>query len=282
MKNNLNENKQAKIKIGSQGWNYADWVTKTAGEIIFYPRGTKSNEMLTIYAEAFDTVEFDSTFYAIPQPETLENWAKKTPADFTFSLKMPREITHAAELKKESFPALDEFCERALILKEKLGSILIQLPPQFEADEGRVRTFLEFLPHLPKNIRFVVELRNRSWFKGDIFDVLRKHNVSLSLTESSFVPRALIFEAARKLTADFVYVRFMGDRDLIQFDRVQRKQDENLWLWFEVLLEIKVPMFVYFSNFYEGFAPASAKKLKRMFWQETIEFSELENQPSLF
>ncbi|MDQ4120897.1 MAG: DUF72 domain-containing protein [Acidobacteriota bacterium] len=185
-------------------------------------------------------------------------------------------------MQKASFPVLDEFCERALTLKEKLAVVLIQLPPQFEADEERVRSLLEFLPRLPKDIRFAVEFRNRSWFKGETLDVLRQNNVSLSLTESGFIPRQFMFEAARRLTADFVYVRFMGERDLTRFDCVQRKQDENLWLWFEVLSEIKAPMFVYFSNFYEGFAPTSANKLKRMFRQETTDFSDLENQPSLF
>jgi uncharacterized protein YecE (DUF72 family) len=195
---------------------------------------------------------------------------------------MPREITHVAELQKSSFPALDGFCERALILKEKLGVVLIQLPPQFEADEGRVRVLLEFLPRLPKDLRFAIEFRSRSWFKGETLDVLRKYNVSLSLTEGSWIPRHFMFEAAKNLTADFAYVRFMGERDLTRFDCVQRKQDEILRLWFEVLSAIKVPTFVYFSNFYEGFAPVSANKLKRMFNQETTEFSELENQPSLF
>jgi uncharacterized protein YecE (DUF72 family) len=269
------------IKIGTQGWNYSDWISRP-DETIFYPHGTKSAEMLAVYARAFETVEVDSTFYAIPQQQTVENWAKKTPDGFTFSLKLPREITHEAQLNKASFQALDEFCERALALKEKLAAVLIQLPPQFEADEEQVRALLEFLPRLPKNIRFAVEFRSRSWFKGETLDVLRKHKVSLSLTDGSFVPRAFMFEAARKLTADFVYVRFMGERDLTRFDCVQRKQDENLWLWHEVLSEIKAPMYVYFSNFYEGFAPTSVNKLKKMFRQETIQFSELEDQPSLF
>jgi uncharacterized protein YecE (DUF72 family) len=269
------------IRIGCQGWNYADWISKSE-ETVFYPRGTKLNEMLAVYARVFETVEVDSTFYAVPQMETLANWAKKTPADFTFSLKLPREITHNAELNKASFPVLDEFCERVLILREKLAVVLIQLPPQFEADETRVRSLLEFLPRLPKDIRFAVEFRSRSWFQGETLDVLRKHNVALCLSDGGFVPRQFMLESAHELTADFVYVRFMGERDLTKFDRVQRKQDENLRLWHEALSEIKAPMFIYFSNFYEGFAPESANKLKQMFRQETTEFIALENQPTLF
>lgn len=276
------KNIQSRIKIGCQGWNYADWATKAGGETVFYPQKTRSSEMLPIYARAFETVEVDSTFYGVPQRETLENWAKKTPEDFTFSLKLPREITHEGGLRGETFPVLDEFCERVSVINEKLAAVLIQLPPQFEADEQTVRVFLEFLRRLPKEIRFSVEFRSRSWFRGETLDVLKENRVALCLTEGNWIPRAFMFEAAQKPSADFVYVRFMGERDLTAFDRIQRKQDENLWLWHEVLSEIKAPTFVYFSNFYEGFAPATANKLKRMFQQETTVFSELEDQPSLF
>src|SRR3712207_225314 len=88
------QNLRSKIQVGCQGWNYADWTTKAGGETIFYPRGTKSGEMLEIYARAFETIEVDSTFYAIPPSSTVESWYKKTPENFTFSLKMPQEITH--------------------------------------------------------------------------------------------------------------------------------------------------------------------------------------------
>jgi uncharacterized protein YecE (DUF72 family) len=275
-------NHKSQIAVGCQGWNYADWTTKAAGETVFYPSGTKSNEMLAVYARAFETVEVDSTFYAVPKEETIDNWRKLTPDNFTFSLKMPREITHEGELQKASFSVLDEFCTRVLRLKEKLAAVLIQLPPQFGADEENVRTFLEFLPRLPTDVRFAVEFRARNWLRGETLEILKKHRVALCLTDGAWIPRAFMFEAAKVQTADFFYVRFMGERDLTAFDRVQRAQDANLWLWHEVLSDLKAPTFVYFSNFYEGFAPVSANKLKRMFRQETTEFSELNDQPSLF
>ncbi len=276
------QNPKSKIEIGCQGWNYTDWVTKAGNKTVFYPRGTRSNEMLEVYARAFETVEVDSTFYAVPQISTLENWYKKTPGDFTFSLKLPREITHENALRESSYAVLDEFCERVLILRDRLAAVLIQLPPQFDVTEENVRALLEFLPRLPEKIRFAVEFRSRDWLEKSTFDVLRKHNVGLSLTEGSWIPRSLIFEAAKQLTADFAYVRFMGERDLERFDVVQREQDANLALWHEVLSEISVPTFVYFSNFYEGFAPASVNKLKKLFGQKTIEFEALNEQQSLF
>jgi uncharacterized protein YecE (DUF72 family) len=269
-------------RIGCQGWNYADWITKADGATIFYPRGTKANEMLEIYAQAFETVEVDSTFYAIPAAATLENWNKKTPASFVFSLKMPQEITHANGLREAGFAALDEFCGQILPLKEKLGAVLIQLAPAFDASESNVRALREFLPRLPREIRFAIEFRSRDWFNGDAPDALQKYNVAFCLTEGAWIPRGLMFAAAKWQTSDFAYVRFMGERDLTRFDMAQRSQNANLELWREVLTEIKLPIFVYFSNFYEGFAPETANKLKKMFQQPVVEFSQMENQLSLF
>lgn len=269
-------------KIGCQGWNYADWITKAGGESVFYPRGTKSNEMLGIYARAFETIEVDSTFYAIPAINALENWHEKTPEQFSFSLKMPQEITHTHALGANGFAALEEFCERVLYLKEKLAVVLIQLPPQFDASGGNVRALLEFLPRLPRAIRFAVEFRSRDWLAGETLEVLQKYNVTICLTDGSWIPRGLIFDTVKTNTADFAYVRFMGERDLTRFDAVQREQNADLELWREVLAEITVPTFVYFSNFYEGFAPASANKLKQMLGQTIVEPAQLEDQPSLF
>src|SRR5919107_1470461 len=88
------------IAVGCQGWNYDDWVTGPAsGEAVFYPRGTRSSEMLEVYARVFSTVEVDSTFYAIPSAKTIDGWAKRTPPHFTFALKLPQEITHQHALR---------------------------------------------------------------------------------------------------------------------------------------------------------------------------------------
>jgi uncharacterized protein YecE (DUF72 family) len=96
------------VQIGCQGWNYKDWMTKASGDTIFYPRGIRSNVMLETYAQIFGTVEVDSTFYAIPASSAVDNWYKKTPDDFTFSLKMPQEITHEYGLREPSFPMMHE------------------------------------------------------------------------------------------------------------------------------------------------------------------------------
>ncbi len=277
------QNLKSKIEIGCQGWNYEDWTTKAGGDTIFYPRGTRSNTMLENYSKIFGTIEVDSTFYAIPPASTIEGWYKKSPEKFTFSLKLPQEITHNLALGKNSFEIADAFCERVLELKEKLGIVLIQLPPQFEGSKENAQNLREFLAHLPNEIRFAVEFRNRDWMIEWTFEELEKNKIALCLCEGSWIPREKMFEAIEKITTDFSYVRFMGERDLTNFDKIYRHQDTNLQIWAEEIEKIKVKnTYVYFSNFYEGHAPASTNKLKKLLGKEIIEAETLENQGSLF
>ena len=275
---------KSRIDIGCQGWNYDDWTTKADGVTVFYPRGTRSNEMLALYAQIFNSIEVDSTFYGIPASSAIESWYKKTPENFTFSLKLPREITHEYGLRESSFPMMEEFCERILLLKEKLGAVLIQMPPSFDASKENAQALREFMAELPtKKIRFAIEFRNREWLVDWTFEELKKNSVALCLVEGNWMPREMMFEAIGRPTADFSYIRFMGERDITTFDRVARPQDTNLQMWQTEIERIKATdVFVYFSNFYEGFAPASVNKLKELFGQKTIEASSLENQKSLF
>ncbi|MBA4185117.1 MAG: DUF72 domain-containing protein [Acidobacteria bacterium] len=271
------------IHVGCQGWNYDDWTTKADGATVFYPRGTRSNEMLVLYAQIFDTIEVDSTFYAIPASSAVENWYRKTPEHFTFSLKMPQEITHEYGLREPSFPIMEEFCERVLLLKEKLGAVLIQLPPNFEASKENAQALREFLAELPKKIRFAVEFRNREWMIDWTFEELEKNKIALCLVEGSWIPRELMFEAIQKPTANFAYIRFMGERNLTSFNKILRPQDANLQMWTTEIEQLKATdIFIYFSNFYEGHAPASVNKLKNIFGQKMVEASSLETQNSLF
>ena len=280
----------ARVRVGCQGWNYDDWVTPPAGtRSVFYPRGTRSANMLDSYARAFDTVEVDSTFYAVPSDSTFDGWKRRTPEGFTFALKLPREITHEQALRgAQAARVLEEFCRGARRLGEKLAAVLVQLPPQFEATQENAHALAEFLPLLPEDIRFAVELRDSFWFEDDTLAPLARHaHVSLALVEGPWATRERMWRAAAPLieTTDFVYVRWMGDRDLARFDEVVRPRDANLQKWAAAIerLRERVPhTFAYFSNFYEGHAPASANKLKMLLGQLIVEPEELENQPSLF
>src|SRR5215210_6529336 len=110
-------------RIGCQGWNYDDWVTPAAAPApVFYPHGTRTANMLELYARAFDTVEVDSTFYAVPPAATIDQWARRTPAGFTFALKLPRAITHEAGLGAAGAETLREFTTVAARLDDKLAA----------------------------------------------------------------------------------------------------------------------------------------------------------------
>jgi uncharacterized protein YecE (DUF72 family) len=276
--------KPARVQVGCQGWNYEDWVSGS-GLPVFYPRGTRSPDMLEIYARAFETVEVDSTFYAIPTAQTIEAWMKRTPAGFTFSLKLPQEITHARALKSGSTILLEEFCARVRILGERLGVVLIQLPPQFELTTENAHALKDFLQHLPADLRFSIEFRHASWMRQRVADLLAKYKVALAITEGPWIARAEMLRFIQRPTAPFAYIRWMGERDLLRFDRVQRARDKNLHSWYEAIDRLSAhtsEVFAYFSNFYEGHAPASANKLKRLLKQTVVEAASLDDQPSLF
>jgi uncharacterized protein YecE (DUF72 family) len=242
--------------------------------------------MLEIYARAFGTVEVDSTFYAIPSAQTIEGWNRRTPPGFTFSLKLPQEITHVRGLRDGSSAMLAEFCERARMLGDKLAAVLIQLPPQFLAVPENKQALREFLPRLPRDIRFSIEFRSADWLRQPgLATFLRGFNVALALVEGQWLAREDVWRFAQAESADFAYVRWMGPRNLTRFDIIQHPQDQNLRDWTRIVTGLceRLPrLYSYFSNFYEGHAPASANRLKRLLGQPVVEARELEDQPSLF
>ena len=279
-----------RVQVGCQGWNYDDWVTPAAAaRAVFYPRGTRAEHMLEAYARAFDTVEVDSTFYAAPADSTYDAWARRTPPGFTFALKLPQKITHEESLRGEAAAmALAEFCRGARRLKEKLAAVLVQLPPQFEATRENLRALSEFVPLLPEDIRFAFEFRDPFWFEEELLVPLSlRRNVSLALVEGPWATRERVWRAAATLleTTDLAYVRWMGARDLTRFDEVVRPRDLNLDRWAAAVerLRARLPyVYAYFSNYYEGHAPASANKLKRLLGEAVVTPEDLEDQPSLF
>src|SRR5438067_9913565 len=138
------------ILIGTQGWNYTAWVGP------FYPSGTRTAEFLTAYTRAFRAVEVDSTFYAIPDARAVRAWAERTPPDFTFALKMPKEVTHQRRLR-DADGLLRKFLDRARELGPKLGPILLQMGPDFTPEE--LPAVEQFVTSLPRDLRFALELR---------------------------------------------------------------------------------------------------------------------------
>jgi len=270
------------IRTGCQGWNYTDWITKPGGHYVFYPEGSRSKDMLSLYSSVFDTVEVDSTFYAIPPQSTFEAWYERSDEEFLFSLKLPGEITHQLRLGVDSYGPFEAFCERALTLKEKLGIVLIQLPPAFKADRDNARELRTFVRRLPQEIRFAVEFRDADWLKDWTFDTLAENGASVCAVEGEWIPRNEQLRWLDRHAGLHLYVRFMGARDLERFDRVVRPDDGLVRHWHDSVTASGREAFVYFSNLFEGFAPASVNSLREMTGQGQSDPAELRVQGRLF
>lgn len=162
------------IRLGCQGWNYPSWVGP------FYPSRTRAADFLTVYARAFNTVEVDSTFYAVPAIKTVRGWAERTPDGFVFSLKLPQEITHELRFVGAGEVAT-RFFEAARELGPKLGPVLIQCGPDFSPAERDALS--DFLVTLPKDISFAIEFRQKGWINEETHAMLSARNVALALVE---------------------------------------------------------------------------------------------------
>jgi uncharacterized protein YecE (DUF72 family) len=274
----------SEIRIGTQGWNYEDWLGP------FYPRGAKAADFFDLYVRVFDTVEIDSTFYAIPSEASISAWRRRAPQGFVYALKLPQEITHLQRLC-DCGETLERFCERASGLEEKLGAVLIQLPPDFSP---RSWNALEsFIPLLPSGMRFAVEFRDDSWLGEEFCErtlsLLNAHGVALALVDSKWIPREVSIRLAERMTArsaaDFSYVRWMGPRVLTEFSRIQINRDREMVEWagaIEILRGRVETIYVYFNNHYQGHSPGSANLFKRLIGQAVVDPESLVEQPSLF
>lgn len=268
------------VLIGTQGWNYPAWVGP------LYPPGTRPTEFLPTYAKVFRAVEVDSTFYAIPDPRAVRNWYERTPPDFTFALKMPKEITHDRRLR-DADDLLRDFLDRARQLGPKLGPILLQLGPDFAPEE--LPAIQQFLPNLPPDLRFALEVRQSQWTRPDVLPrllaLLEQHRVALALSDGRWIPRATMLDLAKRPTADFLYVRWMGpNRDITDYSRIQFDRTEEIEAWAEVLKRVAntIDIYAFFNNHFAGHSPASARELQRLLGQQPVEPDTLRGQRSLF
>ncbi len=181
----------ANLRIGTSGFSYREWLGA------FYPARLPGNQMLAYYAGRLPTVEINYTFRAMPKPAMLERWASATPASFRFALKAPERITHRARLAGAD-EAIDRFATVAGSLGERLGPVLVQLPPDFKSDLARLQ---DFLARLDGRLRAAFEFRNRSWFSDTTFQTLRDFGAALCIAESEKIVTPV------EKTAAFVYVR---------------------------------------------------------------------------
>ena len=260
--------------MGTQGWSYDHWV----GE--FYPAGTASGDRLAYYARAFDTVEVDSTFYALPPRERFESWRDRTPEGFIFTVKMPGEVTHELRLRDPRLAL--RFCDDVRALGPRLGPILIQLPPGF--GPAGFETVASFLAALPADLRFAVEFRDRGWLVPRTVDMLADAGVSLALSTGPWLDEETARRMAPRVPGRMLYMRWMGaPRHQRDVGARLEPRTRELERWAALIRELDVDeVYAYFNNDYQGHSPASARRLQAFLGQEPVSPRELSPQGELF
>ena len=235
------------VHVGCSGWVYRHWRGT------FYPEGLPQKRWFERYAEEFDTVEINASFYRLPLATTFAGWRAKAPAGFRYAIKVNRFITHMKKLL-DCEEAIDQFIALARPLDEKLGPLLYQLPPSLHKDLGRLD---RFLARLPRDLEHVVEFRHRSWYDEEVLGLLDRHG-------AGFVTHDLVgLKTPRWASGKSAYVRFHGTagkyrgrysdnqmRDWADWLRDQRAQGRSAW--------------AYFNNDIGGDAILDARNLKRM------------------
>jgi uncharacterized protein YecE (DUF72 family) len=238
------------LYLGTSGWSYADW------EGTLYPEALPSASRLAEYVKRFASVEIDSTFYGTPRRSTVQNWREVAPDGFLFAAKFPKQITHdgnllGAEAETESF--LHTMAE----LGDRLGPLLLQLPPSFNVEAMGVLE--DFLERLPQGFRYAVEVRHRSWLGSDLPEMLRERGAALALIDYPRMPRM------QEATTDFSYIRWLGDRREFPEGHTHLKKDRDydlLW-WSELVdrfLEEGRTVFAYANNHYQNHSPSTLQR----------------------
>jgi len=275
----------ARIHIGSCAWTYEDWRGA------FYPADLPDNRRLAWYAGIFNAVEIDSTFYANPPPAVVAHWLAETPPHFRFTCKAPREITHQRRLRACE-QVLEDFLASIQPMHGHLGAILIQLPPSFTP--GRDATALrDFVLALPHGWKFAIEFRHPEWHQPRFVKLLEDHGVCWAWSDTTTVadqdqaPFGILPE-----TADFLYVRLMGDLKNKYAAGGKRKFQYTEVLWsralaiesWSVRLQKQAAhvrnIYVLCSNHYEGFAPATCRDIGSRLGLEFNLPAEADAEPS--
>jgi uncharacterized protein YecE (DUF72 family) len=232
------------ILIGCSGWHYRHWHGN------FYPANLPVTRWFDFYAERFNTVEINNTFYRLPEAETFVSWRTRAPANFKYAIKASRFLTHMKKLKDPDEP-LDLFFSRARRLGGSLGPVLYQLPPRWPVNIERLETFLKALP---KRRRHAVEFRDPSWYRDDVFSMLEARKVALCLHDMKGSA------TGRLCVGPFTYVRFHGPQKY-----TGRYPDAVLDEWAEWLAaraQAGMTICAYFNNDNGGHAPRDALRLR--------------------
>jgi len=256
-----------KIHIGTAGWDYKDWVGT------FYPKPLDRINHLEFYSNYFDIIEINSTFYNIPKKETVINWYNQVSADFKFVVKVWQKITHHLNDSDLEY-VISQFFSQLHPLREKVIAYLLQFPPWFKYTEKHFSQ-LKFLSNeLPSEHKYVIELRDNSWFKEEIVsELINGLNFVLGTT---YMPGIKAYYLTNQ---KFYYIRLIGDRELSVFNRIQRNQEESINdLVRNLQILEKLPnineIFIIVNNHFLGHAPESINLLKKRLNLPLKEFNQ--------
>jgi uncharacterized protein YecE (DUF72 family) len=235
------------IHIGTSGWHYKHWVGR------FYPAEMKTKEFLSFFVQHFKTVELNNSFYHLPLKQTFKNWYKATPANFVFSVKASRYITHIKRLNSPAETIL-LFFKSITPLKEKLGVVLFQLPPRWKSNPQRLELFLN---ECPRKYRYAFEFRDPSWFNKEIYAILKKYNAAFCMYDFNGLLSPPI------VTADFIYIRFHGPDGKYRGkygDPFLKRWAKNFMRWRKQGVK---DIYCYFDNDDSAYATEDALKLEK-------------------
>ena len=236
------------VHVGCSGWVYPHWRE------CFYPKGVPQRRWLSYYAEHFDTVEINSTFYRLASPAAVRSWLEQSPEGFRFAVKMSRYVTHIKRLTMVDqgtgrfYEALDGLTDT-----EKFGPVLWQFPPNFQRDDERLA---DSLPKLPAG-RHAFEFRHESWFADAVYSQLREHGVALVIGDES----SRWVRTPHVRTTDWTYIRFHhGSRG-----RHGNYSAPEIDTWVRRIAQWRrdTEIFAYFNNDWEGYAIRNASLLKK-------------------
>lgn len=222
----MKQTQPPQILVGTSGFAYKEWKGS------FYPEDLPARKYLSFYADHFSTTEINNTFYRMPTLKLVEGWYAEVPDGFSFTLKLTQRITHFKRLKNVD-EEMNFFLTSAAGLKDKLGGILVQLPPNFKKD---IAVLDEFLEKFTPRARLAFEFRNDSWFDHEVFELLRKYNAAFGVVEKGEGDKGM--DAPREVTGPYVYMRL----------RKGEYTGEEMTEWARWMRSQTVPVYCYLKH----------------------------------
>ncbi len=273
------------LLVGTSSWSNKDWCGT------FYPQTIEPGQMISVYAQKFPTVEIDSTWHYMPNQRMVDAWKARTPDGFIFSAKVPKVISHEKYLE-DCEAELKEYLSVMERLGDKLGPMVLQFPyvakgkdqQEYETGADFLSRLKGFIGLLPKEFKWGVEIRNSKWLRPELLDTIRSRNISLVfINYYTMDPLPKLAHRKDILTADFVYIRFLGNHREMdeavkkarsegmrkkEWDSVLVDRTEEMKSWIPPIKELvgrKFPVYIYFNNHYAGYAPGSIELFSKLY-----------------